>query len=77
MSSTREIVSRKEGPNKGVLFTFRTITVIGEGTLVEARLADDHQMPAIGSQVAFRASVGAYNGQPDFTIEEFLDGDKK
>jgi hypothetical protein len=66
--SDRTFTSKKTGE----VYNFRNVTVIGDGVLVEARLADEHQLPQLNAPVAFRASVGAYNGEAEFRVEEFL-----
>lgn len=59
----------------GQVFTFRSALVIGEDSLVEARVSDDvlPDLPVPGSLIRARISLGSYRDEVETELVEVLD----
>ena len=69
----REITATKEGPNKGKKYTFTDVTVIGDFSLAEFRLADGLGVPELGQTITGLVEIGVYRDDDQSTLLTYVD----
>ena len=71
--SSREIVSTKDGPNKGKKFTFTNMLIVGPDCMASVRLQDNSmELPKTGAQVRLVAEVSSYRDDDEITFSAWL-----
>jgi hypothetical protein len=61
-----------QGKLTGEVFTFRDALIVGDHSLVEARVPDRLEMPKQGAKIRAVASIDVYRGDAQVSLVEYL-----